>query len=186
MLTRLREQVETLSDILSTSHNLPTVVLSIDDLYLPHDRQEALAKEHPNNPLVQHRGQPSTHDVQLGKDLFQSLAKRESSIKVPSYDKSAFNGEGDQQPRNEWPIVNAEGNSPVEIVIFEGWCVGFRVMSDADVEKKWQAAKADYEKNSDGYQGQLGKQKLESALFVNESLREYDDLTNQFGAFIHM
>lgn len=180
-------QVETLCHTLSKPpHNLPTVVLSIDDLYLPHSQQEALAHSHPDNPLVQHRGQPSTHDVQLGKSLFEDLLSRKTNIKVPSYDKSAFNGAGDQRPRSEWHTVNDDGSSPVEVVVFEGWCVGFRALSDADVERKWKAAKDDFEQKGDGYRGRLGRQRLESALFVNERLREYDALTDRFGAFAHM
>lgn len=161
-------------------------MLSIDDLYLPHDKQEALAEAHPNNPLVQHRGQPSTHDVELGKSLFQSLASRKTNIKVPSYDKSAFNGAGDQRPESEWPTVNAEGEPAVEIIIFEGWCVGFRALNDADVEKKWKAAKEDFERNGNVYKGQLGKQELQSVSFINEKLKDYDVLTDRFGAFVHM
>lgn len=180
-------QVETLCSTLSSPpHNLPTVVLSIDDLYLPHSKQEDLANSHPDNPLVQHRGQPSTHDVQLGASLFQDLANRKSNIRVPSYDKSAFNGAGDQRPQSEWHTVNAEGTPPVEVIVFEGWCVGFRALSDADVEQKWKAAKQEFEQHGDSYQGQLGRQKLESALFVNSKLRDYDALTDRFGAFAHM
>lgn len=170
----------------SPPHNLPTLVLSIDDLYLPHDRQEELAKSHPHNPLVQHRGQPSTHDLELGKKVFQDLASRRPNIKVPSYDKSAFNGAGDQKPTSEWQVVNPQGSPPVEVVVFEGWCVGFRALSDAQVEEKWKAAKADFERQGNDYKGQLGKQKLSSAQFVNSSLRKYDALTDQFGAFVHM
>ena len=161
-------------------------MFSIDDLYLPHDRQNVLAESHPDNPLVQHRGQPSTHDLRLGKDLFHALANRKADIKVPSYDKSAFNGAGDQRPESDWQIVNAEGIKPIEVVVFEGWCVGFRALSDADVEKKWRAAKAEFEEKRYEYKGQLGKLKLENVLFVNENLREYDALTDHFGAFAHM
>jgi D-glycerate 3-kinase len=180
-------QVSKLSETLqSPPHNLPTLVLSIDDLYLPHDRQEELAKSHPDNPLIQHRGQPSTHDLELGKKVFQDLAHRKANIKIPSYDKSAFNGAGDQKPEDEWEVVNKDGSPPIEVVVFEGWCVGFRALSDDQVEEKWNAAEADYERNGDGYKGQLGKQKLSSAQFVNSSLKEYDALTDQFGAFVHM
>lgn len=161
-------------------------MLSIDDLYLPHAQQEALAKAHPDNPLVQHRGQPSTHDIQLGKSLFDDLTSRKSDIKVPSYDKSAFNGAGDQRPPSEWHTVNVAGSPPVEVVVFEGWCVGFRALSDEEVERKWKAAKEEFERKGDSYQGQLGKQRLESALFVNAKLREYDALTDKFGAFAQM
>ena len=185
-LTYALYQVTTLCDTLSLSHGFPTLVFSIDDLYLPHSKQEALAKSHPDNPLVQHRGQPSTHDVQLGQELFKSLANRVTNIKVPSYDKSAFNGAGDQRPVSEWETVNAEGASPVEVIVFEGWCVGFRALSDLEVEKKWKEAKDEFDRKGDEYKGQLGKQILESTLFVNNSLRDYDILTDRFGAFVHM
>lgn len=141
---------------------------------------------HPNNPLVQHRGQPSTHEVELGAKLFEALANRQENIKLPSYDKSAFSGGGDRRPESEWKIINASGSPPVEVVVFEGWCVGFRALSDDEVERKWRAAKAEYETLGDQYQGQLGKLQLESVLFVNEQLRRYDVLTDRFGAFVHM
>lgn len=74
----------------------------------------------------------------------------------------------------------------MEVIVFEGWCVGFRPLSDDDVSKKWKAAKEQYAQQGDAYQGQLGKQNLESVLFVNAKLREYDALTDHFGAFVHM
>ncbi|EMC93527.1 hypothetical protein BAUCODRAFT_75553 [Baudoinia panamericana UAMH 10762] len=179
--------VTTLSKTLSSPpHNLPTVVLSIDDLYLPHEDQENLAHSHPNNPLVQHRGQPSTHDIKLGVQLFDALASRQTNIKIPSYDKSAFSGAGDRRPESEWDTVNTEGQRPVEVVIFEGWCVGFRHLNDDEVRRKWQTAKAEYERKADAYNGQLGKLKLEHVLFVNAKLRAYDALTDRFGAFIQI
>lgn len=37
-------------------------VCSIDDFYLKHSDQSALAAQHPDNALVQHRGEPGTTD----------------------------------------------------------------------------------------------------------------------------
>ena len=62
-------------------------------------------------------------------------------------------------------------------MIFEGWCVGFRALSDQDVEKTWKAAKAGSESKGDAYEGRLGRLELESVLFVNEKLKSYDQLT---------
>ena len=70
--------------------------------------------------------------------------------------------------------------------MFEGWCVGFRALSNAGVEEKWKVAEDRFQREGERYQGQLGKQKLESALFVNTSLRDYDALTDRFDAFVHM
>jgi D-glycerate 3-kinase len=153
------------------------LVFSIDDLYLPHNEQDALAKSQPNNPLVQHRGQPSTHDVKLGTETFAAIANRKHDIQVPSYDKSAFGGTGDRLPIDEWTICNREGEPPVEVVIFEGWCVGFRALSDAEVERKWKAEVQKFESKGDAYEGRLGKLQLDSVLFVNNKLREYDEMT---------
>lgn len=152
-------------------------MFSIDDLYLPHEEQEALARSQPNNPLVQHRGQPSTHDVKLGTEVFTAITNRKPNLKVPSYDKSAFSGAGDRLPESKWETTNLEGQPPVEVVIFEGWCVGFTAISDEDVERKWNAAVEEFKAEGDAYEGRLGRLQLDSVLFVNNKLREYDEMT---------
>jgi D-glycerate 3-kinase len=50
--------VSTLSTTLRYECNLETLVLSLDDLYLTHVDQVALAQAHPSNLLIQHRGEP--------------------------------------------------------------------------------------------------------------------------------
>nr|POE54511.1 putative kinase mug58 [Quercus suber] len=146
----------------SPPHSLPIVVLSIDDLYLPYSRQAALAKAQASNPLVQHRGQPSTHDVSLGGSVFQALANRDSDVRIPSYDKSAFSGQGDQRPEAEWQVVNRKDSATVDIVVFEGWCVGFRALADGELERKWQAARQEKMAKKGDYRGQLGSLKIEN------------------------
>ncbi|PSK33971.1 hypothetical protein B9Z65_8297 [Elsinoe australis] len=179
--------VETLCSLLTSEQlNLPTVVLSIDDLYLPHDKQVQLAQSHADNPLVQHRGQPSTHDVQLGVELFAALRNRKSNIQVPSYDKSAFSGQGDRRNPQDWHTVNANGSKPVEVVIFEGWCVGFRPLTDAELVQTWKAAKEEAQRLGTSYKGQLGHIKFEHVQFVNNALKQYDQLTDQLDALIHI
>lgn len=111
---------------------------------------------------------------------------RKANIKVPSYDKSQFNGAGDRRPESDWETVNATGQKPVEVIIFEGWCVGFRPLTDSEVEGKWKAAKAEAEVAGSQYKGRLGKLKLDDVMFINNKLRDYDALTDRFGAFVHM
>jgi len=159
----------------SPPHCLPTAILSIDDLYLPYYLQTRLAASHPLNPLIQHRGQPSTHDLPLGLALFSALRSRQTNIKIPSYDKSAHNGQGDRADENEWRIVNREGQDRVEVVILEGWCVGFRALQEEELERKWREAKKK-EESGQGT-GRLGKERLQDVQFVNEALRGYDGLT---------
>jgi D-glycerate 3-kinase len=51
---------------------------------------------------------------------------------TPSYDKSAWNGMGDRRPIDNWK--NQQG-AP-DIIIFEGWCVGFYPIPEANIAAK--------------------------------------------------
>ncbi|KAI9779226.1 MAG: hypothetical protein M1839_007478 [Geoglossum umbratile] len=154
----------------SPPHSLPTVVLSIDDLYLPHAAQTLLASSHPLNALIQHRGEPGTHDIALGLSLFNAL-KAHQHAKIPAYDKSAHNGQGDRVDASTWEEVNAPGSlEKVQVVIFEGWCVGFRALGSRELRQKWEEA-------LESREGTLWKHRLEDLEFVNDKLRDYDALT---------
>ena len=159
----------------SEPYSLAVTTLSLDDLYLTHADQVALAQAHPSNPLLQHRGQPSTHDLSLGEQVFASLAA-ERPTAIPQYDKSAFQGQGDRVPREQWEVVNdGEGKPTVKVVIFEGWCVGFRALDEQTLRQKWEDAVR--KKEAGGYRGRLGYVKFEDVRAVNEALRRYDTLT---------
>lgn len=139
----------------------------------------ALAKAHPDNQLVQHRGQPSTHDLDLLESVLSSL-RRGSLTKIPAYDKSLFDGAGDRQDTTTWEEVNRPQDPPVDVVIFEGWCVGFRALSDADLNLKWTEAVEKASANASGSaseetkRSQVARSKLEHLVFVNEALRKYE------------
>lgn len=47
-------------------------------------------------------------------------------MKVPRYDKSAYDGKGDRADEATWPSIKA----PVDVVLFEGWMLGFTPVSD--------------------------------------------------------
>ncbi|KAK1596275.1 D-glycerate 3-kinase [Colletotrichum navitas] len=165
--------VKTLAETL-TKLGHTTLVFSIDDLYLRREDQVALARSHPDNLLVQQRGEPGTHDMQLAQAFFDSIISGKPT-KVPSYDKAAFSGQGDRLPESQWVEVNTLGKPKVQIVIFEGWCVGFRALPDAWVEAKWKAPSRT-----------LQRHRLEHLLMVNESLKGYDIMTDLLDAFIHI
>jgi D-glycerate 3-kinase len=158
----------------SLPHNLPTVVFSLDDLYLTHEDQVDLAKRHPDNPLLQHRGQPSTHDIRLAKSMFSSL-RQNAPTRIPQYNKAAFDGQGDRVAEDQWQKVNFEGQKIVRVVLFEGWCVGFRPLSDHDLKQKWEHAVMACEAGQ--YNGRLGLGSLEDVAYINRALREYDHIT---------
>ena len=169
----LLPQVSSLAKTL-TACGLPTVVLSIDDFYLCHDDQVRLASRHPANPLIQHRGQPSTHDLPLILSVFSALRQGKSS-KIPVYDKSAFSGQGDRVLPDDWFTINKKGDERIHIVLFEGWCVGFRALDDEDVRKSWNSAVN--QRDSKEYKGRLGLNSLESIEYVNNALKGYDEIT---------
>ncbi len=158
----------------SPAHDLPTVVFSLDDLYLTHADQIDLAKAHSDNPLLQHRGQPSTHDILLARSVFSSL-RQNAPTRIPQYNKAAFSGQGDRLPQDQWLKVNFEGQNTVKVVILEGWCVGFRSLSEHDLKQKWEDAVMAREAGE--YVGRLGFNTLESVANINAALREYDQIT---------
>ncbi|PVH86041.1 D-glycerate 3-kinase [Cadophora sp. DSE1049] len=165
--------VTTLSSTLN-SHGHRTLVCSIDDLYLTHTDQLSLAQDYPLNPLVQHRGEPGTHDMGLARELFSAL-REGREVRVPEYDKSLFSGQGDRVDSSKWKVVNKPGEEKIQVVIFEGWCVGFRALSDDEVRAKQK-----------GESRTLSKHRIEDLLFVNERLREYEVVNETFDAFIHV
>ena len=63
-----------------------------------------------------------THDPQLGIELLTNCAKS-GQISVPQFDKAL----DDRLPREDWPMVK----TPVDVVLFEGWCVGAMPQSAA-------------------------------------------------------
>lgn len=150
------------------------MVLSIDDFYLTHDGQAGLALRYHSNPLIQHRGQPSTHDLPLALSVLSALRERRT-CSIPAYDKSAFSGEGDRVPLDDWQIVNDTEEKKIEVVIFEGWCVGFRALGNVELQEHWELAVR--QRNDDQYKGRLGWNSLESIRYINEALRDYDKIT---------
>lgn len=98
--------------------------VSIDDFYLTHAAQRALAARFSDDPTMGQRGYPGTHDVPLGNDVLAALCTpgpAGTSIAVPRYDKSAFGGHGDRLPPARWSVVER----PLGVVILEGWMLGF-------------------------------------------------------------
>ncbi|KAK4081595.1 uncharacterized protein Triagg1_2336 [Trichoderma aggressivum f. europaeum] len=156
---------------------IPTLVCSIDDFYLPHEQQLALARENPDNALWQVRGEPGTHDTSLLKSVFSSLLTH-APTSLPQYDKALFSGQGDRLPPSTWPLINQQQQppqNPLQVVILEGWCIGFRPISPEAVAAKHAAPSRT-----------LRQHRLEHLLAVNEKLGEYDDVTRLFDAFLHI
>jgi D-glycerate 3-kinase len=108
------------------------VSVSIDDFYLTHAQQEALAQSHAGNPYLRYRGYPGTHDVALGARVIEALAGcgEGSEVLVPVYDKSAHAGRGDRAPESRWRRVAG----PFDLILVEGWMLGFTPVDEATLE----------------------------------------------------
>jgi D-glycerate 3-kinase len=112
-----------LADLLEAD-GLEVAALSLDDLYLPRAEREALSRN--VHPLLRTRGVPGTHDVALGLEVFAAL-RAPGRVALPSFDKAR----DDRRPRAEWPMVEA----PVDVLLFEGWCVGARPQQPEALER---------------------------------------------------
>jgi D-glycerate 3-kinase len=103
---------------------LSTAVVSLDDLYLGKASRMELSQT--SHPLFAVRGVPGTHDVKLGMQIMRALTgATQSRIRIPVFAKSL----DDRLPEAEWREVDA----PVDVVLFEGWCVGVGPQPDPDL-----------------------------------------------------
>jgi D-glycerate 3-kinase len=101
---------------------LKVALFSLDDLYLTHAERQALARD--VHPLFATRGVPGTHDVALGEALIAAL-QAPGETAIPAFDKAS----DDRRPRAEWPRFDG----PADVVLFEGWCVGARPQTPAEL-----------------------------------------------------
>jgi len=144
------------------SHRLDTLAISLDDLYKTHDGLIAQRVRHPGNKLYHTRGQPGTHDEQLAAQFFKDIRGQKFPLSVPSFDKSKFNGGGDRAPPSHWPMINSQP----DVIVFEGWCVGFQPLTAFEVEQRLNQALV-LSINS------LAKHPLKHLLELNENLKNY-------------
>ena len=107
-----------------SDQGLRVAVLSLDDLYLTRDERERLARD--VHPLLATRGVPGTHDVSLGIKTLHALSEP-GRVKLPRFDKA----NDDRSPETCWDVVEA----PVDVILFEGWCVGARPERSAALSK---------------------------------------------------
>ncbi|KAJ7039062.1 P-loop containing nucleoside triphosphate hydrolase protein [Mycena alexandri] len=161
------------------SRKLNVALLSLDDIYLPHAELKSLADTHPDNALWRGRGQPGTHDVPLGIQVLTDL-REGKPVEIPRFEKSLFDGEGDRLAAGSEGAVVVR--PPVDVVVFEGWCVGFGPVSSAEIDAQWDGAWATERKRL-GIGESVRKQDV---LDVNEALKEYIPLWNFFDVFVQL
>ena len=160
---------------------LRVATLSIDDLYLPHTRLKAVSSSNPKNALLRGRGQPGTHDIALGLSLLRSLKDINRTpmghLRIPRFEKSLFDGEGDRLPESEWTPIHG----PLDVVLLEGWCVGFYPQSRQYIEQRMNQVPLGLEQTFD-----VSAYPLEHILDVNQHLAEYTKWWDLFDVFVQV
>tara|TARA_B110000046_G_scaffold119961_1_gene126667 strand:- start:5096 stop:6121 length:1026 start_codon:yes stop_codon:yes gene_type:complete len=108
----------TLADYLCTrlkDRGLKVTAISIDDFYLTRLQRQQLALE--VHPLLSTRGVPGTHDLELALETLHQLSTCRGAVKIPKFNKA----QDERFSKELWP---EEPETPLDIIILEGWCVG--------------------------------------------------------------
>lgn len=146
-----------LANWLERELGLTVASLSLDDLYLGKQARRDLALQ--KHPLLRTRGVPGTHDVTLGSETLAALTDQgpHRVVRLPVFDKA----KDDLLDTPEWRSVDG----PVDVVLFEGWCVGARPQPDEHLTRPVNVLEA--EEDTDGVW----------RTYVNESLQhDYREL----------
>lgn len=123
--------------LLLAKQGLRSASLSLDDIYLTYDERQQLQA---SCPFYRFRGPFGTHDVELGLSVLRQLkyCRSGESVRVPVFDKSLQRGAGDRLPPDRWREVAG----PLDLVIFEGWCLGARPVADDELAEPINAIEA--------------------------------------------
>lgn len=162
-----------------SSTGISVGILSTDDLYHTYANLKRVAAENPSNPLLSGRGQPGTHDVELGMEILDAVyrineegGKRE--VKLPVFDKSLFEGYGDRAPASESsPVVRG----PLDVFILEGWSMGFSPITPSQVAEKQNSSPSD---------SPLRRYSLEALQQINSNLQAYTAWYKHFSVFLQI
>jgi len=117
-------------EVLLVEHNQRAATLSIDDLYLTRAERERLARE--VHPLLATRGVPGTHDPALGLKVIADFCAGRG-LDLPRFDKSI----DDRCPEPE------AVRGPLQVLLFEGWCLGARPQDEAALAEPVNALEAE-------------------------------------------
>lgn len=117
-------------EVLLVEHNQIGVTLALDDLYLT--RAERLAAAAAVHPLFATRGAPGTHDVALAMALLDRLLAGKSA-ELPVFDKAS----------DDRALETRTVAGPVNVILFEGWCVGAAPQPEADLAQPVNALERD-------------------------------------------
>lgn len=175
--------------------SLSVAQFSLDDVYKTHADQQALAALYRTNPLVQTRGQPGTHDISLCIQTLNALCgKAGQRVQVPKYNKAAFSGEGDREFEGLIPVYNNDAQDAgkecyLDVVIFEGWCVGFQSHNDPSGLVCQSLLPKSFNSPANSMPSYVSRELMEHPEFlgfVDKQLSEYQNIWNFFDVFVHL
>lgn len=117
------------------TRGLRCATLSLDDLYLTHAERQELARS--VHPLLATRGVPGTHDVSMGCQVIDAARTlgQGQTLPFPRFNKA----QDDRHPQAAWDIQQG----PLDLLIFEGWCVGVDAQDEADLNTAVNALERD-------------------------------------------
>lgn len=104
---------------LARARGLRAAALSIDDGYLNPGERRRLART--VHPLLATRGPPGTHDVALLCATLDAV-RNGDVVRLPRFDKRHDR----RRPPSRWPTVG-----PLDLLVFEGWCLKVPAEEDA-------------------------------------------------------
>lgn len=107
---------------LRQKYQLTCAVFSLDDFYFSRLQRAQMASD--LHPLFKVRGVPGTHDTGAMEQAFLDL-QQPGEISLPRFNKADDN----PFPPTQWPRIN----TPVDIVIMEGWCWGVPPQPEKDL-----------------------------------------------------
>lgn len=116
---------------LATTRGLRAATLSIDDVYLGRRERRRLARD--IHPLLATRGPPGTHDVDLACEVLDAVRDGRAT-RLPRFDKLADR----RLPPSRWRPAG-----PLDLLVFEGWCLEVPAQSAAALRRPVNALERD-------------------------------------------
>lgn len=102
-----------LCTIIADRLGVTTVSLSLDDFYLT--KAERIGLGNTVHPLLETRGVPGTHDVQLAMDCIHNLATGQKTV-ITRFDKNI----DDRASLDSLETIEGK----IGLIVLEGWCFG--------------------------------------------------------------
>ncbi|KAI5813906.1 P-loop containing nucleoside triphosphate hydrolase protein [Pyronema omphalodes] len=127
-------------------------------------------------------------EIRMQKELEAKITREKKCyMKLPRYDKSLNQGNGDRVVPPSAPV------EVPEVLIVEGWCVGFKSLGEDEVRLRFANGEVGgallkklMSQEDPPREEKARLQVLESLLEVDRSLAGYDVLTNEYDFLIHI